>query len=151
MNSVNLVGRLTDKALWTRTTTQGGRILKFKIIVDKSKKGETYFIPCVAFDKIAETILTYFGDKYIIGINGEIAVNRFQNPNDQGKNIKETIEVRVSKIDFTISKAIKEAANLKTFKETGIWFEGDEVNTGGQNKQELVGEEDDSLNFPEGF
>lgn len=76
MNKVVLVGRLTKEP---QKIEKGETIItKINIAVDGYKKGETNFINCVAFGKLAETIAKYFIKGQEIAISGNIKTGSYE-------------------------------------------------------------------------
>lgn len=69
MNKVLLVGRLT-KDPTTRTAQSGKEVARFQIAVSRAKKGEADFIPCVAFDVVANFVQKYFQQGSWIAVEG---------------------------------------------------------------------------------
>ena len=95
MNNTNIIGRMVrDPEI--KVTPNGNKVLSFCVAVSFGKD-KTYFIDCVAWDKVAENIAKYFhkGDK--IGVSGMLTTRSYET--SDGKKIKVT-EVLVNSFDF---------------------------------------------------
>lgn len=105
MNEVNLVGRVT-KDIELRSTQNGKSVASFYLAINrKSKDGGTDFVPCVAWDKIAELLEKYIGKGDRIGVSGRINTRTYEDKNQ--KRIY-TTEVVVEKIYFFGAKKQEE-------------------------------------------
>ncbi len=106
MNVVCLVGRLiADPEL--RQTPQGTSVVSFAVSVNRSTKGDDGFyksdlINCVAWRQSAEFISRYFRKGSMIGINGSIQVNQYQD-RETGKN-RNSFDVLVNNTYFVESR-----------------------------------------------
>ena len=81
MNSVNLIGRLSNSPQ-LRITTSGKKICRFSIAVTRRFKNsvgdyETDFINCVAFNKTAELINEYVQKGDLVGVDGRIQTGSY--------------------------------------------------------------------------
>ena len=78
MNSVCLIGRLT-KDVQERRTQNGTPVVSFTLAVDRRKKEDgADFIPCIAWDKAAETIAKYVHKGDLFGVTGYIQVRNYE-------------------------------------------------------------------------
>lgn len=78
MNSVCLIGRLT-KDVQERRTQNGTPVVSFTLAVDREKKDDgANFIPCVAWDKAAETIARYVHKGDLFGVTGYIQTRSYE-------------------------------------------------------------------------
>ena len=78
MNSVCLIGRLT-KDVQERRTQNGTAVISFTLAVDRRKKDDgADFIPCIAWDKAAETIAKYVHKGDLFGVNGYIQTRSYE-------------------------------------------------------------------------
>ena len=78
MNSVCLIGRLT-KDVQERRTQNGTPVISFTLAVDRRKKDDgADFIPCVAWDKSAETIAKYVHKGDLFGVTGYIQTRSYE-------------------------------------------------------------------------
>lgn len=72
MNNVSLIGRLT-KDVEERRTQSGTPVVSFTLAVNRRKKEDgADFIPCIAWDKAAETIAKYVHKGDLFGVTGYI-------------------------------------------------------------------------------
>lgn len=78
MNSVCLIGRLT-KDVQERRTQNGTAVISFTLAVDRRKKDDgADFIPCIAWDKAAETIAKYVHKGDLFGVAGYIQTRSYE-------------------------------------------------------------------------
>ena len=99
MNSVNLMGRLCND-IEIRNTTTGKSVGTFLLAVNAGKD-KSYFFPCVAWERRADTIAKYFHKGDLIGISGILTSRQYEDANG---NKRTAIEVNVNAIDFCSSK-----------------------------------------------
>lgn len=78
MNSVCLIGRVT-KDIEERRTQKGTPVVSFTLAVDRRKKEDgADFIPCIAWDKAAETIARYVHKGDLFGVTGYIQTRSYE-------------------------------------------------------------------------
>lgn len=78
MNNVSLIGRLT-KDVEERRTQSGTPVVSFTLAVDRRKKDDgADFIPCIAWDKVAETIAKYVHKGDLFGVTGYIQTRSYE-------------------------------------------------------------------------
>lgn len=78
MNNVSLIGRLT-KDVQERRTQNGTPVVSFTLAVDRRKKEDgADFIPCIAWDKAAETIAKYVHKGDLFGVTGHIQTRNYE-------------------------------------------------------------------------
>ena len=78
MNNVCLIGRVT-KDVQERRTQNGTPVVSFTLAVDRRKKEDgADFIPCIAWDKAAETIARYVHKGELVGVTGYIQSRRYE-------------------------------------------------------------------------
>lgn len=78
MNQVCLIGRLT-KDVEERRTQNGTPVVSFTLAVDRRKKEDgADFIPCIAWDKAAETIAKYVHKGDLFGVTGHIQTRSYE-------------------------------------------------------------------------
>lgn len=78
MNNVSLIGRLT-KDVEERRTQNGTPVASFTLAVDRRKKEDgADFIPCIAWDKAAETIAKYVHKGDLFGVTGHIQTRSYE-------------------------------------------------------------------------
>lgn len=105
MNSVNLVGRLTNSPQ-LRITTSGQQICRFSLAVTRRFKNqagdyEADFINCVAFGKTAGLINEYIQKGDLLGVDGRIQTGSYT---DSDGSKRYTTDVIVENITFINSK-----------------------------------------------
>ena len=78
MNQVCLIGRLT-KDVQERRTQNGTPVVSFTLAVDRRKKEDgADFIPCIAWDKAAETIAKYVHKGDLFAVTGYIQTRSYE-------------------------------------------------------------------------
>lgn len=78
MNNVSLIGRLT-KDVEERRTQNGTPVASFTLAVDRRKKEDgADFIPCIAWDKAAETIAKYVHKGDLFAVTGHIQTRSYE-------------------------------------------------------------------------
>ena len=78
MNNVSLIGRLT-KDVEERRTQNGTAVVSFTLAVDRRKKEDgADFIPCIAWDKAAETIAKYVHKGDLFAVTGYIQTRSYE-------------------------------------------------------------------------
>ena len=78
MNNVCLIGRVT-KDVQERRTQNGTPVVSFTLAVDRRKKEDgADFIPCIAWDKAAETIARYVHKGDSFGVTGYIQTRSYE-------------------------------------------------------------------------
>lgn len=78
MNNVSLIGRLT-KDVEERRTQNGTHVVSFTLAVDRRKKEDgADFIPCIAWDKAADTIAKYVHKGDLFGVTGHIQTRSYE-------------------------------------------------------------------------
>lgn len=99
MNNVNLIGRLTRDPD-VRHTQSGHTVARFTLAVDAGKDREADFVPCVAWDKIAENIERYVYKGRQIGVTGSLKSGKYEK---DGRTVF-TLDVSLSGFDFCGSR-----------------------------------------------
>ena len=78
MNNVSLIGRLT-KDVEERRTQNGTPVASFTLAVNRRKEEDgADFIPCIAWDKAAETIAKYAHKGDLFGVTGYIQTRNYE-------------------------------------------------------------------------
>ena len=96
MNNVNIVGRIT-KDIELQVTNNGKQVVKFTVAVNRrTKDKQADFISCIAWEKTASIIESYFFKGSLIGINGSIQTGSYE---INGRKVY-TTDVLVKEIDF---------------------------------------------------
>lgn len=127
MNKVILMGRLA-KDVELRYTQTGKAVATFTLAVDR-KKGENApanaptadFIPCVAWDKLAEIAGNYLAKGRQVLVEGHIQVRSYKAKD--GSN-RYTTEIILEKMEFVGSKSDNENnANNGNYGQQGFGFD----------------------------
>lgn len=107
MNLVVLRGRLTrDPEI--KTTQSGKQVCRFTLAVDGRRKEDSAdFVPCVAWEKIADVIGRYCEKGKQIEVVGRISVRPYE---DKDGNKRTATEVLVSTMDFISDGSSRKAA-----------------------------------------
>lgn len=95
MNSVNLIGRLTDAPAIHET--KDNVIANFFCAVPRIGSEEADFIRIVAFGKTAEFVEKYFTKGSRVGITGRIQTGKYENKDGQTVY---TTDVIAERVDF---------------------------------------------------
>lgn len=125
MNSVNLIGRLTNKPTFGYTN---GNIAytRFTLAVNRNFKNangerQTDFINCVAYRKTAELINQYTDKGDLLGVEGRIQTGSYT-ASDGTKRY--TTDVVVENVEFLSTKKVKlaqEQVSEQVEKQTDIF------------------------------
>ena len=108
MNQVMLSGRFTrDPEI--RQTTNGKAVVSFTLAVQKDKE-KADFINCVAWEKVAKTIVQYFKKGDPIIVFGRLDTRSYEK---DGKRISVT-EVGVRTVEFPMTKRDEPKEEPKT-------------------------------------
>lgn len=94
MNSVNLIGRITNDLQLKDIGT--GKVVNFSVAIN-SKKDKATFINITAFNQVAENLVKYQKKGSLIGITGYLQDNSYVDKN--GNNIN-TLKIMATSIDF---------------------------------------------------
>lgn len=98
MNSVNVIGRLTkDPEL--NESASGMMYSKFTIAIDDyaSKEDRADFIRVVSFGRQAENAKKYLRKGFLVGVNGKIKTDVYE---DKDNNKKYSVDVIADRIQF---------------------------------------------------
>lgn len=122
MNSVNLIGRLTND-LELRYTNTNKAFVRFNLAVNRifaKENGDkdADFISCVAWEKTAETMVKYLKKGNRIGITGKIQTGKYER---EDGSTAYTVDVIANHIEFLESKPKEERPEpeyVSTTKET---------------------------------
>ena len=109
MNKVVLIGRLT-KDPEVRYTQSGKAVASFTVAVDRRNKkaAETNgqptadFIPCIAWDKLAEVIGNNLSKGRRVGVEGRIQVRNYEAQDGSKRYVTEVI---VNELEFLDSRS----------------------------------------------
>ena len=105
MNNVSLIGR-TTKNIEIRSTTTGKTVTSFTLAVERTDKKVDY-VPCEAWDKTAELLSAYVTKGDQVGIEGQIRVSTYDDPNIPNKKVT-SVKVLVNTITFCAKAKGKE-------------------------------------------
>ena len=104
MNKCILIGNLTKDPELT-TTTNGVAVCRFSIAVkdgvDKDGESLTQFIPCIAWNNLAEVITDYVKKGDRIAIEGKINIQSYED--EEGENRK-SFQIVVNKVHLVETK-----------------------------------------------
>lgn len=129
MNRVCLTGRAVAKPE-LRKNNMGGSICRFTLASQRNYKNsngeyETDFIPCISFNKRAETMAQYIEKGDMIGVTGRIATGSYT---AQDGSKRYTTDVVVDGFDFLQTKKKEETTNAETDQEEDAFADfGDKV------------------------
>ncbi|HCD73291.1 MAG TPA: hypothetical protein DEQ48_03575 [Helicobacter sp.] len=137
MNSVNILGRLSSDVEFI---DKGDfKVAKFNLAHTKKlgkDKQETLFIGCVAFNKMAEVVNTYFKKGERILINGELKQETWQ---DSQGNAKSTYKIHILSLDFIETKG--QSDNQKSNAKQNATKPNNSQNQVSMTPQEFFGDE----------
>lgn len=112
INNLTLIGRLTrDPEL--QKTTSGKSVTSFTLAINRSGSDGADFIPCVAWNKIAEVICQYLKKGSLMGLKGRIQTRTYENRDQKKVTV---VEVIAEEIQF-LEKANSQDY-VPTFKST---------------------------------
>ena len=82
-----------------RYVSNGKAVTKFTIAVNRGRKGEetTSFVDCVAWEKLAETVNTYWTKGKPILVDGELVIRQYE---DKGGEKRKATEIVVNRAHF---------------------------------------------------
>ena len=101
LNTIILQGRLCkDPDL--RSTNSGKKVCTFTIAVDRARKNDTDYIPCVAWNLTAEFVNNYFLKGDPILVQGRLSTRKYD---DRDGNKRTAYEVVVDEVNFSIGKS----------------------------------------------
>lgn len=95
MNDVTLIGRISNDL--EIKTTGDIKILNFNIAINRAGTDKTDFIPCTAFNQVAENMVKYQKKGSLIAIKGSIRQNEYT---DKEGNKKTMINVTANRVKF---------------------------------------------------
>ena len=115
MNRVNLIGRMTND-VETKTNEAGTTKGTFTLAINRQnvKEGmqEADFIPCVVWNKTAENLAKYQGKGSLIGLEGTLKVDRYENHDGEKRTYT---YVQVLNVEY-LSKKEGETKEIKEVK-----------------------------------
>lgn len=103
MNKIFLIGRLT-KEPFLKYTGEGKSVIRINIAVQrpyktKDGKQEADFIPCVFWNRVAETVSNYCQKGSLIGISGRLCIRNYMNEQEEKIYITEVIAESISLLE----------------------------------------------------
>ncbi|MEG0034126.1 MAG: single-stranded DNA-binding protein [Bacilli bacterium] len=106
INRVVLVGRLSRNPE-KRTTANNNSVVSFSVAVDNMTKGAdgqktTSFIPCVAWNGLADNIAKYTKKGSLVGVEGRIVQRSYKN--NSGVNVQ-VVEIIAENVQFLSPKS----------------------------------------------
>lgn len=101
MNSVNLIGRITNDL--ELKDISSGKVVNFSLAVN-NKKDKAVFINITAFNQVAENLVKYQKKGSLIGLTGYLQDSSYKDKN--GNNVY-TLKVMATNIEY-LGGAIKE-------------------------------------------
>lgn len=117
LNTIILQGRLVkDPDL--RSTNSGKKVCTFTIAVDRARKSDTDYIPCVAWNLTGEFVNNYFLKGDPILVQGRLSTRKYD---DRDGNRRTAYEVVVDEVNFSIGK--KGETSADTPADTPAGFE----------------------------
>ena len=120
MNKCVLIGRLT-KTPELRTTPKGKQVCSFTIATNRINNEDADFIDCVVWDKQAENLCKYQVKGSLIGISGQLRVERYEVSGVKKTKVYVLVnEVEYLSINKQESKEINPYSEMKTKVESDI-------------------------------
>lgn len=105
MNSVNLYGRITHDLELVELKKGKGSYCRFSIAVkdgvDKDGESLTQFIPCIAWNNLAEVITDYVKKGDRLALEGKINIQSYED--EEGENRK-SFQIIVNKVHLVETK-----------------------------------------------
>ena len=110
INNVILTGRLTkDAELYVSQT--GTNTAFFTLAVDYGKDKEASFIPCKAFDGIAQTLIKYTRKGDLIAIVGRLSQRKYTSKDGVNKSVFEVIVNTLELLEPKKEESVKTIEN----------------------------------------
>lgn len=102
MNSVVMIGRLTRDPELRFTAGNGKAVATFSIAVDRpfSKNKETDFFKVVVWGKSGENCANYLAKGRLVGIQGRLQNNRWEDQDGRKRNRDEIVADRVEFLEW---------------------------------------------------
>lgn len=103
MNKILMIGRLTKEPLM-KYTSEGKSLISGHLAVQrpyKNKEGkyDADFIPCVFWNRMAETVGNYCQKGSLIGVTGRLTVRNYQNERDERVYVTEVVADGISLLE----------------------------------------------------
>ncbi|SKC88311.1 single-stranded DNA-binding protein [Maledivibacter halophilus] len=102
MNSVVMIGRLTRDPELRFTAGSGKAVATFSIAVDRpfSKNRETDFFRVVVWGKAGENCANYLAKGRLVGVQGRLQNNRWEDQDGRKRNRDEIVADRVEFLEW---------------------------------------------------
>lgn len=121
MNAVEMIGRIA-KDIDFRTTTNGKSVTNFPLAVQRIKRDETDFVPCVAWNATAEILRKYARKGDRIGVTGHLQTRKYEDRDGKTHQITEVIVESVFLLE-----AKKKEESPEEYEEISMTDEGDDL------------------------
>lgn len=131
MNNVTLIGRLTRNPELKYVGDSQTAITEFTIAVDrsyKSKDNNADFILIQTWNKQAENCNSYLGKGDLVGISGEIRIDRYTNKQGENKNITKIVAKTVKFLNTTKNELNEQDTDSKYYDSSNIFKSNDSDN-----------------------
>jgi len=113
MNTIQLTGRITND-LELKVSNSGKKYVNFTIAVSRGKNKDganvTDFIPCVSWNKTAETLTTYCKKGKLIGIVGRLNTRTYEKNGER----RYSYEILVNSVEI-LEPIKRDSAEVKPF------------------------------------
>lgn len=128
MNICVITGRIVkDVDIKTTNGAEPLTIARFTVAVNRIKKGEADFLPCVAFGKTAEILGKYCSKGSQVGVTGHIQTGSYQK--QDGTKVY-TTDVIVDKLDLLGTAEHKPEQPKTEAEQSGFYTIPDSLNDG---------------------
>lgn len=103
MNQVSLIGRLTQDPTLRDTNSGQNRFVGFTLAVNDFRGNNefTNFVPCIAWDTVAENMSKFLKKGSLVAVTGRISV---RSKNDNGK-YETIVNINADRVEFLESKS----------------------------------------------
>ncbi len=107
MNNLVLIGRLTRDPELRFIPNSGKAVARFAIVVNReySKEKEADFFNIVVWGKPAENVANYVQKGRLVGINGSLRNNNYEDKNGTKHYTIEVVANRVEFLDYAANKS----------------------------------------------
>lgn len=127
MNHVVLVGRLT-KDPEVRYTQSGKAVASITLAIDRRGKDKgADFIPCVAWDKLAEVIANNLSKGRRIGVEGRLQSRQYETKDGGKRTAYEVIVGNMEFLDAKAATATGQQANTPSYQPKDGVFTDEEI------------------------
>lgn len=140
-NIAVLIGRPT-KDIELRTTQSGISVASFTLAVDRDsskRKDEADFVPCVAWNRMAEILSQYAGKGRLICVEGRIQTRNYDNKEGQRVYVTEVVTERV--------KLLQSSQKAQNGSQSGLSHQQGNYASGGFSAQQASPQPEDNSNY----